>query len=99
MNMHNIMKNLYNQNYQFKPNVCPSEITLEMLMEEMKSPDTDLTKFGKEYLWTCYYGVMFPPNIYGLTADLTDKETELYIFEKVEEEPKLAENFITEEGI
>jgi hypothetical protein len=96
------MKKLYNQNYQFKPTKCPSEITLEMLIEEMKSPDTNLKSFGKEYLWTCYYNVMFPPNVYGLTADLsdlTDKETPLFIFEKVNEEPKLSENFISEEGI
>jgi hypothetical protein len=86
VNMNTTMKKLYSEKYPFKQNECPPEISLEMLLEEMKGPDTDLENVNKEYLWKCYYEVMFPPNIYGLTADLT-KPDQIYYLKKVDKEP------------
>lgn len=88
--MHTTMKKLYSEKYPFKPNECPPEISLEMLMEEMKGPDTSL-EVSKEYLWSCYYEVMFPPNIFGLTADLTKKNETLYYLQKTKE-PEIKKN-------
>jgi len=97
--MDEIMKQLYNQNYKFEPNKCPPEITVEMLRQQMKTRDNNFKENGKEYLWTLYYDIMFPPNIFGITADLTDKKTPLFIFEQVNEKPQLAKIFITEKNI
>ena len=81
--MHATMKKLYKKNYVFKPNVCPEEISLPMLIEEMKSPDTILETYKRDQLWECYYNIMFPPNKFGLTADLTDN-TPLFYFKEAD---------------
>lgn len=84
--MHATMKKLQNKNYVFKPHVCPQEITLPMLVEEMKSPDTNLETYRRDQLWECYYSLMFPPNKFGLTADLTDN-TPLFYFKEINDAP------------
>ena len=83
--MHATMQKLYRQKYAFKPNKCPNEITLPMLVEEMKSPDTNLETYTKDQLWACYYTIMFPPNKFGLTADLTDTKIPLFYFKETNE--------------
>jgi hypothetical protein len=81
--MNTAIINLRNKKYNFNPNVCPDEISLEMLIETMKSPDTNFEAYGKDQLWAFYYSVMFPPNKFGLTADLTKKNAPLFYFEEV----------------
>ena len=75
----NQIKILVDKKYQFSPNKCPPEITLEMLIHEMKCSDLNVETATKEYLWKIYYSVVFPPNRFGITADIKDKTTELFI--------------------
>ena len=50
---------LKEQEYIFNANVCPPEITLEMLIEEMKPMTTYTPNVSREFLWNSYYKTVF----------------------------------------
>jgi len=65
-----IIGELKARNYNFDINVCPNEITFEMLMEEMYSGDVVLySPEDKDFLWKSYSIVMFTGNPFGFYID------------------------------
>lgn len=65
-----IIGELKARNYNFDINVCPNEITFEMLMEEMYSGDVVLySPEDKDFLWKSYSIVMFTNNPFGFYID------------------------------
>lgn len=68
------IKELKARNYNFDVNVCPNEITFEMLAEEMYSSDLNIyTAKDKNFLWKSYCIVMFTNNPFGFYMDEQEK--------------------------
>jgi hypothetical protein len=77
ISINEIILNLKEKNYKFDKNVCPNEITLEMLMIEMDCGDLQMIQNpNKNQLWQAYYKVMFCDNMFGFYLNETDANNE-----------------------
>lgn len=64
---------LYKNKYNFTPDVCPENITFNMLVEELR-PETEY-KYSEENmarLWKYYYVSCLSPNPYGFYLEKKD---------------------------
>ena len=68
--------------YNFVPDICPKEITLDMLLKEMTPDEPDAytnTQTDRNILWSSYYDVCLMTGINGFYVDKLPFKTHLHM--------------------